>query len=154
MRGAQEQGGLEQLLSTDGWATEILAENGKDMTWGIARIRERAPVPRVVVVELGTNPGSNLNDYPAEIDEMVQNLKDRGARRIICVPPVSSDPNRYEEKDQALVAAAGKGVVILDWPARATQNQQWFGFDGVHLTTEGYISLATFITDEIWRFRS
>jgi lysophospholipase L1-like esterase len=81
-------------------------------------------------------------------------MTDRGARRIVWMPPVSSDPNRYEEKDQALIAAAGHGLAILDWPQRVATNQQWFGFDGVHLTTDGYIAMATFITDEIWRFRS
>jgi hypothetical protein len=147
MRGAADIGRLGELLEDSGFEPEVVAEVSQTVPWGTEQIELRSSVPEVVVVGLGTNPGSDLRDFAQEVDSLVAALTSRGAVRIYWVPPVDADPERYSEKHHVLVEDGR--LIVVDWPAEAARHPEWFGTDGLHLTTEGYIALASFIAKRV-----
>jgi lysophospholipase L1-like esterase len=146
--GARDYGDLEQELIDAGWEPEILAESGRSVLWAIEQIEAREHVPRHVVVELGTNPGSDLGTFPDDVQTLVGLLVERGAERVEWIPPHHADPERYAEKARALIDAADDTLSILDWPGVLALHPEWFS-DGLHLTGEGYQEFATFVAATI-----
>jgi lysophospholipase L1-like esterase len=146
--GARDIGGLQGLLEGNGWNAEIVAEVGMGVPWGLQQIEPRLTVPRIVVVELGSNPSPLLYDFENEVRRLIDALVARGARHIIWIPPEARDPTRYAEKAAVIARAASSHVHVSGWAAKLEQNPQWFG-DELHLTEEGYRELATFIRDEL-----
>jgi lysophospholipase L1-like esterase len=146
--GARDIGFLPGLLEINGWNAEIVAEVGVGTPWALQQVESRASVPRVVLVELGSNPGPFLDDFENEVHQLIAALIARGARHIIWIPPEARDPTRYAEKDAVIARAASNRLIVSTWPAKLEQNSQWFG-DELHLTEEGYRALAAFIRDEL-----
>jgi lysophospholipase L1-like esterase len=146
--GARDIGGLPGLLEGNGWIAEIVAEVGVGVPWALQQVEPRLVVPRIVLVELGSNPGPNVDDFENEVHQLIDALVARGARHIIWIPPEARDPTRYAEKAAVIARAAGSTVTVSGWPAKLEQNPQWFG-DELHLTQEGYRELALFIRDEL-----
>jgi hypothetical protein len=146
--GARDIGGLQGLLNENGWNAEIVAEIGVAVPWGLQQIEQRLVVPRIVLVELGTNPSPLLGDFENEVHQMVDALIARGARHIIWIPPEARDPTRYAERDGVIAQAASSQFIVSGWAAKLEQNPQWFG-DDPHLTQEGYRELALFVTEEL-----
>jgi lysophospholipase L1-like esterase len=148
MVGARDIGGVQRLLEGSGWVPEIIAEIGQGVPWALQQVEDRFVVPRIVLVELGSNPGPGLGDFPNEVPRLIQALVARGAQRIVWIPPVARDPTRYAERDDVIARAASSTVSVSQWPAQLEQNPQWFG-DELHLTEAGYQALALFIRDEL-----
>jgi lysophospholipase L1-like esterase len=146
--GARDIGLLPGLLELGGWNAEIVAEVGVGTPWALQQVEPRVSVPRVVLIELGSNPGPGLDGFESEVHQLIDALVARGARRIIWIPPEGRDPTRYADKDAAIARAAGSRLIVSTWPARLEQNPQWFG-DELHLTEEGYRALAEFIRQEL-----
>jgi len=146
--GARDVGLLPGVLEVGGWNAEIVAEVGVGTPWALQQIEPRVAVPRVVLVELGSNPGPFIDDFESEVHQLIDALVARGARRIIWIPPEARDPTRYAEKDAAIARAASSRLIVSTWPARLEQNPQWFG-DELHLTEEGYRALAEFMRQEL-----
>lgn len=146
--GARDIGGLQGQLGQSGWNTEIVAEVGMGVPWALQQVEPRPVVPRIVLVELGSNPGPGVGDFENEVHQLIDALVARGARHIIWIPPEARDPMRYAEKAAVIARAASGTVEVSNWPAKLEQNPQWFG-DELHLTEEGYRELALFIRDEL-----
>jgi len=148
MVGARDIGGLHGLLEESGWIPDIVSQVGAGLPWAMQQVEDRVSVPRVVLVEMGSNPGPGLGDFPNEIEHLLDALAARGARRIVWIPPVARDPTRYAERDDAIARAATGRFLVSRWPGLLEQNPQWFGGE-LHLTEEGYRQLALFIRDEM-----
>ena len=148
MVGARDIGGLQMLLEQTGWVPEIVAEIGVGVPWAMQQIDPRLVVPRVVLVELGSNPGPGLGDFPNEVPRLIDALVARGARRIVWIPPEARDPTKYADRDNVIERAVSSSVSISQWPSQLQQNPQWFGGD-LHLTEDGYKALALYIRDEL-----
>jgi hypothetical protein len=146
--GARDIGLLPGLLETSGWNAEIVAEVGVGTPWALQQVEQRVVVPRIVLVELGSNPSPQLDDFENEVHQLIDSLIARGARHIVWIPPEARDPLRYEEKAAVIARAAGSSVQVSGWPAKLRQNPQWFG-DELHLTEEGYRALAEFMREEL-----
>jgi len=149
MVGARNEGAMEGLLEEDGWIPEILAENSRETTWAINQVELRPSVPQIVVVEMGTNPSPLVRNFAAEVQELVDALVQRGAKRIYWIPPEALDPQRYAERAQIVRDAASSTLIVSGWPAVLVNNPYWFQADGLHLTQEGYRQLALYVRDEL-----
>jgi lysophospholipase L1-like esterase len=147
MVGARDIGGLQGLLEQSGWNPEIMAQVGAGLPWAIEHIEVRLVVPRIVVVEMGTNPSPLLGNFENEVRQLLDDLSIRGARHIIWIPPQGRDPTRYQEKDAVIAATAGR-ITVSGWAKLLETNPQWFG-DEVHLTEQGYRQLANYVYQEL-----
>ena len=148
MVGARDIGGLQGLLDQSGWNADIVAQVGAGLPWAIQQVEPRLVVPRIVVIEMGTNPSPLLGNFENEVHQMLDDLVERGARHIIWIPPEGRDPTRYQEKDDVIAAAASSQMHVSGWAKLLEMNPQWFG-DEVHLTEEGYRQLANFLYQEL-----
>ena len=146
--GARDIGGLQGLLEQSGWNPEIVARVGASLPWAIQHVEQRLVVPRIVVVEMGTNPSPLPGNFEFEVRQMLDDLVARGARHIIWIPPEGSDPTRYQEKDAVIAAAVNSHMLVSGWAKLLETNPQWFG-DEVHLTELGYRQLANFVYQEL-----
>src|SRR5207237_5384768 len=72
--GARDIGGLQRLLEGNGWDAEILAEVGVGVPWALQQVEPRLVVPRIVLVELGSNPSPLLNDFENEVRRLIDAL--------------------------------------------------------------------------------
>ncbi len=147
--GARDYGALESVLTDDGWVPEIVADHGRQVPWATARVLERDAVPRDVVVALGTNPGPSVRDLEREVEDLLVALKQRGARRVLWVPPQASD-DRYDERVAVLEAfARARRLRLSGWGPSLLERPEWMHTDGVHLSAGGYTALATHIRDAL-----
>jgi lysophospholipase L1-like esterase len=154
MVGADDHGHLGAILALDGWDLETVAERGRSTRWAVDRIEDRVErVPRYVVVVLGSNPGFSSDGFSDDVDELRMLLIERGARRILWIPPYSTDPLGYSEKLTVLADAdrAERRMVVPPWGAVLDQHPEWIIGDGIHLTEDGYTALAAFIADWLAR---
>lgn len=141
--GARDAGGLVDKLTEDGWIPDVVAEVGKTVPWAIDQVEQRDEVPRVVLVALGTNPSPLLRDFADEVDELLDALRERGARTIAWIPPRAAEPERYAERVSVLRAADDEGRLVLsDWDVLTEGHPEWFHTDGIHLSVDGYRALA------------
>jgi lysophospholipase L1-like esterase len=141
--GARDQGALLAKLTERGWQPTILAEIGRTTKGGLRAIEELPEVPRVVLVGLGTNPGPAVEDFEEEVVALIDALRERGARKIVWVPPTASDPELYAERDEVLHRlAAQRKIRVTDWVSLLGAHPEWFHVDGLHLTVSGYQALA------------
>jgi lysophospholipase L1-like esterase len=148
MVGARDIGGLQGLLEQSGWNPEIVAQVGAALPWGVQQVEPRLVVPRIVVVEMGTNPSPLLGNFPNEVQQMIADLVARGARNIIWIPPVGRDPMLYADKEAVVARAASGQMTVSGWPMLLEQNVQWFG-GPFHLTEVGYRALANYLYREL-----
>lgn len=146
--GARDFGGLEGGLRARGWVPEILAEEGRAVSWATGVLETRDRVPMVVVVALGSNPGPGPEGFAADVDALVEALTRRGAARIVWIPPVHADAERYAAR-QAILSDAARPVEVAGWPARVGRNPGWLSGDGLHLTGDGYAALAAFVVERL-----
>ncbi|MEX2554976.1 MAG: hypothetical protein WEB06_05035 [Actinomycetota bacterium] len=150
MVGADRHGHLGAILALDGWELETIAENGRSVSWAIGEIEDRDdPVPRNVVVALGSNPGFSSDGFAEDVAALRELLVERGARRIVWIPPYHTDPDRYREKIAILTATdqADRRLVVPGWGAVLDAHPEWVRSDGIHLTEDGYTAMAAFIRD-------
>ncbi|MEY2570769.1 MAG: hypothetical protein QOE63_1119 [Acidimicrobiaceae bacterium] len=146
-----DSAGLTRLLQADGWTVEIDATEGRSTRTGIVDVADRTSVPSLVLVEMGTNPSSNIAGFADEIRQMLDDLEAKGAKRVLWVTPHYRDDDRYDDKDKAIMAAAAADptLVVADWHAIAAAHPEWMRSDGLHYTDLGYLHLAAFLSDQI-----
>lgn len=150
MRGVENAGNLEAILAFDGWELETIAESGRSTRWAVDEIEARDErVPRYVIVVLGTNPGFSSAGFEQDVEDLRTILVERGARRILWIPPHHPDPERYAEKLEILANAdrAERRMVVAPWGAVLDAHPEWVSSDGVHLFDDGYAVMAVFIRD-------
>ena len=151
--GATEHGELANQLALDGWELESIAEEGRSTSWAAGVIEQRTSVPRYVVVVLGSNPGHSSVGFADDVMALRNALVDRGARRIVWIPPHNTDPERYAEKDRILREddAADGRLYVPDWGSVLDASPEYVGGDGLHLTENGYHALSDYIRDALAR---
>jgi hypothetical protein len=151
--GAVSHGDLGLRLTEDQWVPEVLAEEGRSTRWAIDEVRKLETVPRYVVVVLGSNPGYSSAGFSDEVPTLRDALVARGARRIVWIPPHSTDSGRYDEKESILREAdrTDRRLSVPYWGAVLDAYPHYTGDDGLHLTDEGYRALAVFIRDALGR---
>ena len=146
--GARDFGELDARLRARGWVPEIIAEEGRSVSWATGVVEARDRVPAVVVVALGSNPGPGTEGFGQDVDALVNALTSRGADRSVWIPPAHADPERYAARHQIL-ADAGGPVEVASWPDRLGPNPGWLSGDGLHLTGQGYAELAAFVVERL-----
>ncbi len=151
--GALEHGSLNFTLETDGWVPESIAERGRSVRWAVDQIVLRLRVPRYVVVVLGSNPGFSSAGFTDDVLALREALEQRGARRIVWIPPHHPDPERYAEKLAVLREAdrIDRMLVVPDWGSVLAANPQWISGDGLHLYDDGYVAMVAFIRGQLAR---
>jgi hypothetical protein len=147
--GADLWGGLDAELRADGWRPEIVAEDGRAVTWGLDEVTDRPTVPAAVVVGLGTNPGPRPDEFATDVSALVEALRARGATTVVWVPPGDADDDGRVARAAALRRAAGPGLVVPDWPAELARHPELVADDGIHLTDAGYRHLAAFVAQAL-----
>jgi lysophospholipase L1-like esterase len=149
--GALEYGDLADLTADAGLAVAVDAESGRPTTGGTDAVEPLPAVPPVVLVALGSNPGPDAGAFPREASRLIAELRSRGARQIVWVPPVAADPSAYATHRAALDDLAGgdASLRILDWDDAVLANPRWLQGDGLHLTEAGYRRLAERMTAAI-----
>ncbi|MEO7557253.1 MAG: hypothetical protein ABIV94_11690 [Acidimicrobiales bacterium] len=142
--------GLTKLLKAAGWQPTIEAEEGRSTKGAIDVVQRRVKVaPPLVLVELGTNPGSAIATFAPEVDNLVDLLRSRGAQRVVWVTPVHHDDDRYDDKVRVLEAraVADPEFRVADWRRVAWANKEWFRADGLHYNDAGFAALAQFLDE-------
>jgi hypothetical protein len=147
--GADLWGDLVAVMAEDGWRAEVVAEDGRDVRWGIEQVRDRDTVPDVVVVGLGTNPGGSAETFAADAATLVSELVARGADTVIWWPPGDVADRGRVARAEALRAAAGGPLVVPDWPGVLVAHPDWLSRDDIHLTDEGYAGLSAFLREQL-----
>lgn len=147
--GARDYGDLVTQLAADAWVAEVVAEQSRTVAWAVERVRERARVPAVVVVGLGSNPGPGLGTFPDEVAMLLDELRQRGARRVLWIPPHHIDADRYAERLEALRAIQDPRLLVADWPVVLDEHPEWFQGDGLHLNQTGVRALSAFIREQL-----
>lgn len=145
--GARTMGGLDGRLRAVGFDdVQVIAEEGRDATWGLEQIEALPAVPPLVVVELGTNRSANPAGFPEVVDAIIAALRARGAVEIAWVTPVFATDDRYQEKADIIESAAGIDLVA-DWAAVVRDDPAIMSSDGLHPTEPGYGQLAEFLAE-------
>lgn len=147
--GAVQEGDLESSLEARGWDHEIVGRVGESITWALDEVRGRRTVPEVVVVELGTNPGPHPEDFARDLDELVSELRQRGASLVVWIPPDDGDDPGRARRADAVRDATASGMEVADWPVVLDRHPEYLAGDGIHLTETGYRRLASFIAQAV-----
>jgi lysophospholipase L1-like esterase len=147
--GARLWGDLEAAAEAAGWSAEVVAEDGRDVGWGLDQVRARDQVPEVVVVGLGTNPGTSPATFARDTDALVSELVARGAGTVVWWPPGDTTDASRAGRAAALRAEAGARLQVPDWPAELARHPDWLAPDGIHLTNDGYMGLAAFLVHQL-----
>jgi lysophospholipase L1-like esterase len=146
------EGELHTTLVGDGWQPDVVADIGKGLDWGLDEVRSRESVPPVVVVGLGTNPGTSPETFAFDVPAMVQELTARGADIVVWWPPAAGGDAQQAARAERAVAVrstAGGPLVVPDWPAALAAHPDWLSADGIHLTPDGYHGLAAFLRAQL-----
>jgi lysophospholipase L1-like esterase len=147
--GARLWGDLEAAAEAAGWSAEVVAEDGRDVGWGLDQVRARDRVPEVVVVGLGTNPGTSPATFAGDARALVSELVARGAGTVVWWPPEDATDADRAARAAALRAEAGTRLRVPDWPAELARHPDWLAPDGIHLTNDGYRGLAAFLVHQL-----
>jgi hypothetical protein len=109
-----------------------------------------------VINQLGSSVGPTLvmmtgyddfeDQFQQDIADLLKTAEGVGVTRIVWLNLYESRMS-YQDMNGMLAAAAAQDphLTILDWNAYARSHPDWFQSDGVHLTPDGEIALATFI---------
>jgi len=151
--GARLSGGLGPALAGAGWAPEIVAEDGRTVEWGLDQVARRATVPAVVVVGLGTNPGTEPEAFPERAAELVAQLETKGASTVVWWPPDNALDTGRARRAEALRSLASGSLVVPDWPAELAAHPEWLDPDSVHYTDDGYAGLTDFLVAQLAALR-
>jgi Putative Ig domain len=101
-----------------------------------------------VVVELGYNDPAGT--FQQNLEQSIAALLAAGVQRILWVNLHEWRP-QYARMNDVLDAAGQRHpeLTVLDWRTYSNNRWSWFQGDGVHLTYEGAIAMATFLHDSI-----
>ena len=125
-----------------GWTITSSIGVSRHASDGAATIEERgATLPRVVVVNLGTNDDPSAVSVFASYVRRV--VRAAGSHRCVIWATIVRPPYAgvsYDGLNGALLdaAAASKSFHVFDWRELARAHPAWFGADGVHPSIPGY----------------
>ncbi len=114
-------------------------------------VRDAGPtMGKIVVVEAGYN--DPVSTYPEAVEESVEALLAAGVRQILWLN-LREVSEQFVEMNHVLAAAADlhPELQIVDWNRSSSNEWHWFQGDGIHLTPDGGIGLATLIHENVWR---
>jgi hypothetical protein len=99
-----------------------------------------------VVVEVGYNDPAGT--FQQSVEQSIAALLAAGVQRILWVNLHEWRP-QYARMNDVLDAAASRHpeLTVLDWRTYSNNKWSWFQGDGVHLTYEGAVAMATFLHD-------
>lgn len=97
-----------------------------------------------VIVELGYNDPAGT--FAQSLEQSIDALSAAGVQRILWLNLHEWRP-QYSRMNAVLetVAKRHPEVTVLDWRTYSNNKWSWFQGDGVHLTYEGAIAMATFL---------
>lgn len=131
-----------EVLVPAGWRVAVEAETNRFVEFGREVLAVRPPVDwDVVVVHLGTNFNGNVSYYRSELNRLVDRLA--GVQVVLLTVTEFTESRRVVNEIIREVAEARAEVVVVDWAATTAAAPHLLGADGIHLTTEGRLALAT-----------
>jgi hypothetical protein len=97
-----------------------------------------------VVVEVGYNDPPDT--FARSVEQAITALLAAGVQRILWVNMHEWQP-QYPQMNRVLDEAARQHpeLTLLDWRAYSRNKWSWFQGDGIHLTYEGAVAMATFL---------
>jgi hypothetical protein len=97
-----------------------------------------------VIVEVGYNDPAGT--FQQSVEQSIAALLAAGVQRILWVNLHEWRP-QYARMNDVLDAAASRHpeLTVLDWRTYSNNQWSWFQGDGVHLTYEGAVAMATFL---------
>jgi Putative Ig domain len=101
-----------------------------------------------VVVEVGYNDPAGT--FQQSVEQSIAALLAAGVQRILWVNLHEWRP-QYARMNDVLDAAASRHpeLTVLDWRTYSNNKWSWFQGDGVHLTYEGAVAMATFLHSSV-----
>jgi hypothetical protein len=113
----------------------------------------------VLVVMMGYNDSSYILDDA--VDAVVAEARSQGIPHVMWLtlraedvayeePMHQANGNTYRESNRVLLEKAdvyGGYLQIADWSSYSAERDEWFEYDGVHLTIDGVAGITTFIAD-------
>lgn len=127
-------------------AVTVEALEGRNTSTAVALLRDHAATTAPIwVVSLGTN--DLPADFPAAARAM---LRLAGPSRCV----LWYDVHRASTQDQINATLSGlarrhANLHLLDWEALAQAHPEWFGLDGIHPDTAGYLARTALATDAV-----
>lgn len=131
---------------------KVDAVGSRSIAAGTEVLRNRAHLPRRVVVHLGTNGGA----YPEDFDRLMRVLKDRTVVVVVTIQ-LPNDYSRYtfEKRTNKAIRALPKrypNVRVVDWNRAAQAHlTTWFWGDEIHLPPRGCEAFADMVDAEVRR---
>lgn len=119
---------------------EVDAEVGRPFSEGADILRSRGKdLPKVVVIELGTNNGVTAEEYASLVDDV------RKAKNDVRVVAVTTWAERdWTETTNAAINDA-PGVTVADWHKKVEDDPALLGADRLHPSSEGQDAFAEII---------
>lgn len=95
-----------------------------------------------VLVEMGYNEPPA--EFPAAVDTSIRVLQAAGVTKILWANMHEWQP-QYQRMNRMLASAAQRypSVTVVDWASFSRLRYSWFQGDGVHLTYDGAMAMAT-----------
>lgn len=156
--GDDQFGGLSDKLIDAGFAgVEVDALVGRSTRLGIKKLTERASLPDVVIIALGTNDvalGRTAESFRTYVEKAVAFA---GPNRLVIwvdltIARTDADVALAAQYNQVLAEEASQNpnLVVARWSTR--QKPEQVANDKVHLSPEGYRRRATFLAEVSWFF--
>jgi hypothetical protein len=101
-------------------------------------------IAKTVIVEVGYNDPADV--FAGEVEDAMHVLIHAGVTRVLWVNMREAE-GQYPAMNQALVSAAERypQLTVIDWNAYASDHNDWFQTDGMHLLEGGGEGLATLL---------
>jgi lysophospholipase L1-like esterase len=133
-----------------GWAVEVDAESGRDVTFGLQVLDDRLDAGwDAAVVMLGHNYRDDVQQFAADMEEIVRRL---APRPTLLLTVTEFEPSRSEVN--FVIRSLGHeydNVRIVEWAERTRDAEELLGDDGLHLSEQGRLELATQIARPLLR---
>jgi hypothetical protein len=140
-----------------GWRIRSSVSISKHAPEGASELARRGhSLPPVVVASLGTNDDPHATgSFEAAVRK---SLRATGKRGCIVWPNIVRPAvagATYTGYNDVLdrIARRNDHLRVVDWAAMAEHNRGWFGSDGVHPNTTGYMARARAIAKQVRRCR-
>lgn len=133
-------------LVPNGWAVDIVAENGQHVEYGVAALDERLDEGwDAAVVMLGSNYGGDQTAYEQQLDEIVSRL----APRPTVLLTVTEFTESRQDVNESIRRVADRydNTLVIDWAAETAADPSLLGDDGLHLSEDGKLRITGLIAD-------
>lgn len=132
-----------ELLVPQGWRVDVEAEKSRPVGFGLDVLdRVLDEGWDAFVILLGNNYGKDQEAFRSQLEEMLDEIADKP---VLLLTVTEFEPRQREVNDVIRAVAAARGnVLLLEW-AQITEERALLGRDGLHLTEQGRIALATHI---------